>query len=95
MSDRLLTLFLYMVAELSALQQIVNALTGLDGLPVVIVEAVVTTIYTCMGLYLRPAEVVYSRSGSARRPPHFDHHGQYPGCHGPWPHLYRHYHNRR
>ena len=46
--DRLLTLFLYMVAELSALQQIVTALTGLDGLPAVIVEAVVTTIYTCM-----------------------------------------------
>ena len=42
-----LTIFLYMVAELSALQQIVNALTGLDGLPVVIVQVVVTTIYTC------------------------------------------------
>ena len=36
-----------MVAELSALQQIVNALTGLNGLPVVIVECIVTTIYTC------------------------------------------------
>lgn len=36
-----------MVAELSALQQIINALTGLNGLPVVIVECVVTTIYTC------------------------------------------------
>lgn len=36
-----------MVAELSALQQIVGALTGLDGLPVVIVECAVTTIYTC------------------------------------------------
>lgn len=36
-----------MVAELSALQQIVNALTGLDGLPAVIVECAVTTIYTC------------------------------------------------
>ena len=36
-----------MVAELSALQQIVNALTGLNGLPVVIVECAVTTIYTC------------------------------------------------
>lgn len=35
-----------MVAELSALQQIVGALTGLDGLPVVIVECAVTTIYT-------------------------------------------------
>ena len=36
-----------MVAELSALQQVINALTGLDGLPVVIVECAVTTIYTC------------------------------------------------
>jgi len=36
-----------MVAELSALQQIVTALTGLDGLPAVIVECAVTTIYTC------------------------------------------------
>ena len=38
-----------MVAELSALQQIVNALTGLNGLPAVIVECVVTTIYTSLG----------------------------------------------
>lgn len=45
--SRLVTLFLYMVAELSALQQIVTALTGLDGLPAVIVECAVTTIYTC------------------------------------------------
>ncbi|KAF1982857.1 hypothetical protein K402DRAFT_339522 [Aulographum hederae CBS 113979] len=45
----LITLFLYMVAELSALQQIVTALTGLDGLPAVIVECVVTTIYTSLG----------------------------------------------
>jgi cAMP phosphodiesterase len=43
----LITMFLYMVAELSALQQIVTLLTGLNGLPVVIVECVVTTIYTC------------------------------------------------
>ena len=43
---RLVTLFLYMVAELSALQQIINALTGLDGLPAVIVECTVTTAYT-------------------------------------------------
>ncbi len=35
-----------MVAELSALQQIVNALTGLNGLPAVIVECVITTAYT-------------------------------------------------
>lgn len=45
---RLITIFLYMVAELSALQQIISALTGLDGLPAVIVECAVTTIYTCM-----------------------------------------------
>ncbi|KAI1322648.1 hypothetical protein F5Y16DRAFT_386014 [Xylariaceae sp. FL0255] len=45
----LLTLFLYMVAELSAIGQVVNALTGLDGLPVVIVEAAITTIYTSLG----------------------------------------------
>ena len=44
---RLVTLFLYMVAELSAINQIVNALTGLNGLPVVLVEVAVTTIYTC------------------------------------------------
>ena len=43
----LITIFLYMVAELSALQQIVNALTGLYGLPAVIVECSVTTAYTC------------------------------------------------
>lgn len=42
-------MFLYMVAELSALQQIVNLLTGLNGLPVVIVECAVTTIYTSLG----------------------------------------------
>jgi Na+/proline symporter len=38
-----------MVAELSALQQIVNALTGLNGLPAVIVQCAVTTIYTSLG----------------------------------------------
>lgn len=43
----LVTMFLYMVAELSALQQIMTALTGMDGLPMVIVECSVTTIYTC------------------------------------------------
>jgi len=44
----LLTLFLYMVAELSAIGQVVSILTGLDGLPIVIVECIVTTIYTCV-----------------------------------------------
>ena len=38
-----------MVSELSALQQIVNAMTGLNGLPAVIVECAVTTIYTFFG----------------------------------------------
>ncbi|KAK3336816.1 hypothetical protein B0T19DRAFT_396520 [Cercophora scortea] len=45
----LVTLFLYMVAELSAIGQVVNALTGLDGLPVIIVECIITTIYTSLG----------------------------------------------
>ncbi|KAI0008644.1 hypothetical protein F4779DRAFT_618410 [Xylariaceae sp. FL0662B] len=45
----LLTLFLYMVAELSAIGQVIEALTGLDGLPVIIVECVVTTVYTSLG----------------------------------------------
>lgn len=43
----LATLFLYMISELSALYQIMNALTGMDGLPMMIVEGAVTTIYTC------------------------------------------------
>lgn len=47
----LVTLFLYMVAELSAVGQVVTLLTGLDGLPVIIVQVAVTTIYTCT---LRP-----------------------------------------
>jgi len=41
-----------MVAELSALQQIMNALTGMNGLPMVIVECAVTTIYTCRATYI-------------------------------------------
>lgn len=44
----LVTMFLYMVSELSAIGQAVNALTGLDALPILIVECVVTTVYTCM-----------------------------------------------
>lgn len=43
----LITMFLYMVAELSALGQIMSALTGMDGLPMIIVQCAVTTIYTC------------------------------------------------
>lgn len=37
------------MAELSALQQVVNLLTGLDGLPAVIVQCAITTIYTAAG----------------------------------------------
>lgn len=50
----LVTLFLYMVAELSAIGQVVNALTGLDGLPVILVQCVITTIYTCELWALNP-----------------------------------------
>lgn len=38
-----------MVAELSAVQQVVNLLTGLNGLPAVIVQCFVTTVYTAAG----------------------------------------------
>jgi Na+/proline symporter len=44
----LVTLFLYMIAELSAIGQVVTLLSGLDGLPAIVVECVVTTIYTCL-----------------------------------------------
>lgn len=44
----LVTLFLYMVSELSAIGQVVQALTGLDPLPIMIVQCAITTIYTCM-----------------------------------------------
>ena len=47
-----------MVAELSALQQIINALTGLNGLPAVIVECAVTTIYTCNFPSFKHSEMV-------------------------------------
>ncbi|KAF2717447.1 hypothetical protein K431DRAFT_297764 [Polychaeton citri CBS 116435] len=45
----LITIWLYLVAELSALQQVVTLLTGLNGLPAVIVECFVTTVYTSLG----------------------------------------------
>ncbi|KAG0637971.1 hypothetical protein HOY80DRAFT_969810 [Tuber brumale] len=45
----LATMFLYMVAELSSLQQVISTLTGLNGLPVVIVEVVITSLYTSLG----------------------------------------------
>lgn len=39
-------MFLYMVSELSTLKQVVEELTGIDGLAAIIVEVAVTTIYT-------------------------------------------------
>ncbi|KAI5287695.1 hypothetical protein KEM54_005813 [Ascosphaera aggregata] len=45
----LITLFLYMIGELSGFQQLINVLTGLNGLPPVIVEVIITTIYTTLG----------------------------------------------
>lgn len=66
-SYSLITLFLYMVAELAALRQIIVALTPANGLPVVIVECAVTTIYTCkINSYLFPntfSDIVISAWG--------------------------------
>ncbi|KAF3915717.1 hypothetical protein AA313_de0201674 [Arthrobotrys entomopaga] len=45
----IITMFLYMVAELSALNSVINLLTGLNGLPALIVEVAVTSIYTSLG----------------------------------------------
>ncbi|KAK9432997.1 hypothetical protein V1505DRAFT_210394 [Lipomyces doorenjongii] len=45
----ILTMFLYMASELTSIQALVELLTGKNGLPVVIVECVVTTIYTTWG----------------------------------------------
>ncbi|KAK9454072.1 hypothetical protein V1511DRAFT_404897 [Dipodascopsis uninucleata] len=44
-----LTMFLYMASELTSIQYVVELLTGMNGLPVVLVECVVTTIYTTWG----------------------------------------------
>lgn len=45
----LVTLFLYLTAELSAVGQVVTALTPVNQLPVMIVQVIITTIYTSMG----------------------------------------------
>ncbi|KAK9470322.1 uncharacterized protein V1510DRAFT_286391 [Dipodascopsis tothii] len=45
----ILTMFLYMASELTSIQSVVTYLTGLDALPVVIVQCAVTTIYTSWG----------------------------------------------
>ncbi|KAI5964240.1 uncharacterized protein KGF55_002182 [Candida pseudojiufengensis] len=44
-----LTMFLFMVGELSAIRGAIESLTGLNALGAVIVECVVTTIYTFFG----------------------------------------------
>lgn len=44
-----LTMFLYMIAELSAVRSALEVITGLNGLPMIIVECVVTTLYTSVG----------------------------------------------
>ncbi|KAK6197386.1 putative urea/polyamine transporter [Scheffersomyces amazonensis] len=44
-----LTMFLFMVGELSAIRQAIETLTGLNALGAVIVECVVTSIYTSIG----------------------------------------------
>lgn len=45
----ILTLFLFMVSEIASLRYAVTTLTGLNALPVAIVECVVTSIYTAVG----------------------------------------------
>lgn len=44
-----LTMFLFMIGELSALRSAIETLTGLSAIGAVIVECVVTTIYTSFG----------------------------------------------
>ncbi|RPA79711.1 hypothetical protein BJ508DRAFT_137641 [Ascobolus immersus RN42] len=43
------TMFLYMIAELGSVKSVVELLTGLNGTVVVIVQVIVTTIYTSLG----------------------------------------------
>ncbi|GME87621.1 hypothetical protein B5S28_g3351 [[Candida] boidinii] len=45
----LLTMFLYMVSELTAVNYAITALTGIDATPCVVIECVVTSIYTALG----------------------------------------------
>jgi Na+/proline symporter len=43
------TIFLFMISELTAVGDAINVLTGLDQTPAIVVECIVTTIYTFMG----------------------------------------------
>lgn len=100
----LVTMFLYMVSELSAIGEAVSTLTGLDALPILIVECVVTTIYTCKSAdlcshsrptYTPAAAGLTNISGSPRRLQSVLHDRQCPRRHGPWPHTDRYHHDRR
>jgi Na+/proline symporter len=97
----LVTLFLYMVAELSAVGQVVNALTGLDGLPVIIVECAVTTIYTCklsinmMAIRRKMEKANISARTSSWWIPNLVPDRRCPRSHGHRTHHHRHHHHRR
>lgn len=43
------TLYLFMVSELTAIGDAINTLTGIDATPCVVIECIVTTIYTSIG----------------------------------------------
>ncbi|GMF02389.1 unnamed protein product [Ambrosiozyma monospora] len=45
----LFTMFLFMISELTAIHDAIEALTGLNSTPCVIVECIFTTIYTALG----------------------------------------------
>lgn len=45
----ILTLFLFLVGEVAALQYAINTLTGLNALPAVIVQCFITSVYTSVG----------------------------------------------
>ncbi|KAH3664369.1 hypothetical protein WICMUC_005754 [Wickerhamomyces mucosus] len=45
----ILTLFLFMVSEIASLQYAIETLTGVNALPCIIVECIVTSIYTSIG----------------------------------------------
>lgn len=45
----IITVFLFMVSELSSLRYAIESLTTMKALPVIIIECVVTTIYTSIG----------------------------------------------
>ncbi len=45
-NNRLITLFIFGIAELASISQVINALTGLDGLPALILVCLLTAIYT-------------------------------------------------